>query len=754
MKNNMIGKIAVAEAGHPRSRFNLAHDVNTTAGFGDLQPLMCQFMVPNSKGTLDVESLVRAAPMVRPTFGRIDAKMWSMFVPLDEVFPNYDAMMSRSAVGRSGSNGPVEFVPTQLPVTTPKKLAASLILMGAECSIWISESSSTFEPHSLADIQSWLMYTDVHSSTLADNVDAFAKTLWKQQPLPNFDYSGNTLNIGALFAPDFGGSTPFECWIPAGDAPNIGFPNISLDLADFVLIRNMVPAGELDTHPRSLALAFRLSSYGVRMYKLLTGLGYPISLEDDTTQVSLLPLLSWYRGYFELFGLSLYENFEESACSKLIQFITNNNFPFLDAVGNLWPDTNSVLWQFLRELGNCYVTEDVDYVSQHISEAGTSSNGTGNQLLSQMASFANGGKFIDTSSVPDLFTAVPSATDVSSGLRYNSVEHGALDEQILKIFFRWTNRQTIAGQDIEKNLRMLGLGHYVDEVKVDFIGYWSRPLNISDITATADTSQVVNGMQKGSPLGDFAGKSVTYDKSSNVVWETKKAGYWITYGALVPNSGYCQAYDSTVTAVKPFDIYTPELDSRGYEATTKRELFGYGQVSSRFDDIGNYDSVFGFRPRYMNFKVSRNISNGDFSLHSRREQYLPFILDKVLPFNERVGREIIDSETYRRRMAWIRQLDFNNCPIAGNIWRYVYRYGFMGMLNRIFVNSDDSPELTFDAGVSLLNNSRWVYTHLFTDNFIWHNIFNFQYYAPMLPTGASYQTSDDEAKANSSVDKA
>lgn len=751
MKNNEIGKIAVAQAGHPRSRFNLAHDVNTTAGFGDLQPLMCQFMVPNSKGTLDVESLVRAAPMVRPTFGRLDAKMWSMFVPLDEVFPNYDAMMARTRIGRSGSNGPVEFTPQQLPVTTPKKLAA-LILMGAECSCWISQSRTGMEPQTLEAVNEWIMYTEEHSSTLAGNVRDYVNTLWTEETLPNFDYSGVCLNFGSLFGTDFGGTGAFECKIPAGTGPN-SYPNISLDLADFVLIRNMAPAGEFDTHPRALAFAFRLSSYGCRMYKLLTGLGLPVSLEDDTTQVSLLPLLAWYRGYFELFGLSLFENFEESACSKLIQYITNNNAPHYELPSSGWTDTNSVLWQFLRELGSCYVTEDVDYVSQHIATAGTGSFGTGSQLLQQMTAFANGGRFIDTSLNPNLFSWATGTEQTSAGLHYNGVDHGALDEQILKIFFRWTNRQTIDGQDIEKNLRSLGLGHYVDEIKVDFIGYWSRPLNISDITATADTSQVVDGKQNGAPLGDFAGKSVTYDKSDNVVWETRKAGYWITYGAIVPRSGYCQAYDSTTTAVKPFDIYTPELDSRGYEATTKKELFGYGQIASRSSDVGNYDAVFGFRPRYMNFKITRNIANGDFSLHSRREQYLPFMLDKILPLNERIGVEVSD-ETYRRHMVWLRQLDFANTPIAGNIWRYAYRYGFMGMLNRIFVNSDDAPEFTWNAGVSLLNNSHWVYANLFADNFIWHNIFNFQYYAPMLPTGASYQTSDDEAAANAAVDKA
>lgn len=773
MKNNQIGSIAVAQAGHPRSRFNLSHDVNSTASLGDLQPLQCQFMVPNSKASLDVESLVRAAPMPAPTFGRIEYKMWSMFVPLDEVFPNYDAMMSRQKIGRSGASGPVEFMPLQVPTITPKKLCAALLLAGAQWSGWVSDA--IWVPHengvtppkawptNLSDINQWLQYTRSHESTLANNLrQHFRLYSITNVSLNNFDYTGPAFNLGRLWSSDFlpaDEAIDIDLYIPASCTfenyfESVGKPSvIDLDTADFVLIENMRDG--LDAHSRAPALACRLSAFGCRMYKLLQGLGYPISFEDDTTEVSLLPLLAWYRGYFELFGLSLFENFEQSACSKLIQFITNNNVVGFAGNGSTNPywDTSSLLWDFFRELGNCFVTEDVDYVSQHIAYAGTNYDGqSGVGLSEDITNFVNGGKFIDTSLSPDLFKMALGTQVTSAGLAYNGVEHGALDEQIMKIFFRWTNRQTIDGADLEKNLRSLGLGQYVDEIKVDFIGYYSKMLNISDISATSDTYQDVNGQESGRYLGEYAGKSVTYDKSKNITWETKKAGYWITYGAVVPHSGYCQGYDSTIKAVKPFDFYTPELDSRGYEATTKDELFGNGHIASRNEDIGLPQTMFGVRPRYLNFKVARNIANGDFSLHSRRSSYLPFMLDKLLPLNERKFG-ISEVDDYSRHAYWLRYLSFLNTPIAGNIWRYAFRYGFLGNLNRIFVNKGAEMPNGWLIEPNL-DNTIWVYNDDTRDNFILHNIFNFQYYAPMLPRGASYATSDDEAAANAAVNKA
>lgn len=768
MKNNSIGKIAVAQAGHPRSRFNLAHDVNTTASLGDLQPLQCQFMIPDSKATLDVESLVRAAPMPAPTFGRIDYKIWSMFVPMDEVWPNYDAMMARQKVGRSGVSTNTEFMPLQVPTISVKKLCCALLLNGASWSGWVSDflyvphAAGQGYPHvwpaSLGEINQWMQYTTLHESTLANNLKDFYSIFTNTTAyLPHFDFTGKTFDIGKLWSTDYLGDDGFETnhvYIPASNAmQDFSSEPIDLDTADFVFIANMRDG--LDAHRRAPAFACRLSAYGARMYKLLTGLGYPINFDDDETEVSLLPLLAWYRGYFELFGLSLFENFEQSACSKVIQYLTNNNVAGFSGNGasNPYWDTGSLLWDFFRELGNCFVTEDVDYVSQHIAYAGTNADGqSGVGLSDNITKFVNGGKFIDTSLSPDLFKMAVGSVVTSAGLVYNGVEHGALDEQMMKIFYRWTNRQTIDGADLAKNLRSLGLGQYVDEIKVDFIGYYSKSLNISDISAVSDTYQNVDGKESGRFLGEYAGRSVTYDKSQNISWETKKAGYWISYGAIVPHSGYCQGYDSTIKAIKPFDFYTPELDSRGYEATNKSELFGYGHINSRAEDIGHPHSMFGVRPRYLNFKVARNVANGDFSLHSRRSTYLPFMLDKLLPINERKFF-VDDVDDYSRRAPWLRYLDFNNTPIAGNIWRYAFRYGFMGNLNRIFVNRGGDNPIGILSSPDV-DNTMWIYCDDTRDNFILHNIFNFQYYAPMLPRGASYATADDEAVANASVSKA
>ena len=54
-----------------RQQFDLSHDVNTTSNFGFCQPLLCKEMMPNSKISTRLNTMVRLAPMPVPTYGRL-----------------------------------------------------------------------------------------------------------------------------------------------------------------------------------------------------------------------------------------------------------------------------------------------------------------------------------------------------------------------------------------------------------------------------------------------------------------------------------------------------------------------------------------------------------------------------------------------------------------------------------------------------------------------------------------------------------
>lgn len=765
MENNIVKSVAIANAGKKSERFNFSHDLATTASFGELQPAFCQFMLPDSKGTFDIESLTRFSPLVAPAFTRMKQKIWSMFVPLDEIYPNYDFMMSQKAVSREGGR----FVPQNLPKISVKQLS-SLCLLGASATVYRGAAQTGENQNK------WEATKDINAANtyLSDGRLSFMFSSDRER-LSNFDFTGPSLDLSLLWSARWSEDTvssnvsvkvPFGRVALQAFSSSLGIVDgelvydiIPMDKADAVLVSSVYEGAVGAINGHRWAVAFRFSAFGQRMAKLLTGLGYPISL-SDTTEVSLLPLLAWYRGYFELFGITRFKNFEQSACFRLIQVITQlnkTNFTDHGQPASLFDDTSSVLWDFFREVSDCYVTDAPNYVSIHQSSVVNGPEALSTPLeAGSLSSFGLG--FIDVNST------VPSDTfgvgDVSEArhVRLQTLQHGALDENFLKICYRWVNRQSVLGQNIAEALRANGYGKYIDEVKVDFIGYDETRLDISDVTSTSDTFNADAGT--GASLGDYAGKSVNYDKSKGHTFDTQKAGYWITYLAIVPESGFCQSYDHTVKALTRFDIYTPDFDALGYEATQMGEIVGSGNVFGVRSYLGSYDHTrtYGFVPRYTGWKVKPNKINGGFALPSQQANFLPYTLDKILPINRLSNMKSTESSSaYVQYVKPI--MTYSDTPTAGDIWRYNFKYGWMGNLNRIFVQDADlqriyKSEYSYGVDYGLDGNTLYEYAHYDVDNMLIHGIINFQYDAPMKPIGHSFETYDETASPNASVQKA
>ena len=49
MKTNVQNDIKIPISGFKRSKFNWSHDINTTFGWGEIQPTECKLLVPGSK---------------------------------------------------------------------------------------------------------------------------------------------------------------------------------------------------------------------------------------------------------------------------------------------------------------------------------------------------------------------------------------------------------------------------------------------------------------------------------------------------------------------------------------------------------------------------------------------------------------------------------------------------------------------------------------------------------------------------------
>ena len=328
MKTNKQSKIKIKNSGFKRSRFNWSHDVNTTHTWGEIQPTQCKLLIPGSKTTMSTQDLIRLAPMVAPTFGRVKYKTFNQFVACAEVFPNWDAFMAQEPVTKVGGTK----VPTEIPFITLGELSA-YCLFGAKASIyWTPDPNDTGKTQ--ADLGIYRKEYKQANGTLTATQTAKRALLLQSgklifsaisEPLNNVAPDAGSIGTRVVMYPSlmdghmsstFGGEPAGKrTRIPLGFKsindlfdydPSLGeewinenVPDVAQEVtmssADYVIEFTVTDASNNINY---FALAVELSDYGKRIRKIIQGCGYQIDFSSGQN-VSILPLLAQYKAYFD-----------------------------------------------------------------------------------------------------------------------------------------------------------------------------------------------------------------------------------------------------------------------------------------------------------------------------------------------------------------------------------------------------------------------------------------------------------------------
>jgi len=134
----------------PKKSYNskLSFDSNTTFGFGNVQPLFCKFVVPHSKLNINFGQLTRLAPLVVPSFARLKQLNDFVFVPMNKVFPAFDAFLSRNVI--KGTS--LVYIPDSVPSITNHRLFNLLIASYSYTIIRTSATGSWFKASNTNDL--------------------------------------------------------------------------------------------------------------------------------------------------------------------------------------------------------------------------------------------------------------------------------------------------------------------------------------------------------------------------------------------------------------------------------------------------------------------------------------------------------------------------------------------------------------------------------------------------------------------------
>lgn len=140
-----------------------------------------------------------------------------------------------------------------------------------------------------------------------------------------------------------------------------------------------------------------------------------------------------------------------------------------------------------------------------------------------------------------------------------------------------------------------------------YLGVKSTPLQFASVESTSSTDSAF--------LGDYAGKGQSFIQDSFTCNPQNEYGMFLIINTFVPQVGYVQGIDRHNLHLSNYDFYTPEFDSLGNQAISKLELYNnVARYISNSDDVVN--QVFGFTPRYSEYKIPRDFLTGDFRVKS------------------------------------------------------------------------------------------------------------------------------------------
>lgn len=134
----------------------------------------------------------------------------------------------------------------------------------------------------------------------------------------------------------------------------------------------------------------------------------------------------------------------------------------------------------------------------------------------------------------------------------------------------------------------------------EYLGGGRQHVQISEVLATADSATV--------PVGDLAGHGISVGKSNRFTYPCQEHGWVIGILSVMPKPAYSQGIERMWSRRSKYDYGWPELANLGEQEILSKEIFydfaGSGSTAN--------NSVFGYTPRYAEYKFRNDRIAGDF----------------------------------------------------------------------------------------------------------------------------------------------
>ena len=336
----------------------------------------------------------------------------------------------------------------------------------------------------------------------------------------------------------------------------------------------------------------KMKEDGRRYIKILQSLGYVIPTEklEEDVYFSALPLLAVGKVYYDWYYPSAYTDSVEAVnLSAMFNEDTTTDL-------TLGPMAISNILTVIKTV--CY---DSDYFVSAWQNPTAPNDGS-------YSGFSIPDITLGTTNNNAVLNNNPEGTpNIRTGVTGNISQYMLQGLRSLTDYMK--RHQLVGARALDRYMTRFGIQLSAEKLKRSiYIGTTSDDIQFGDVTSTSDTT--------GAALGDYAGKGLGYGKS-NFDFETDEYGIMIIVSSILPKAGYFQGLDRNVMHTTKLDYWTPEFDNLGTQAISKAELFvptRTGILNGTMKDLT--DGVFGWTPRYAEYKVGRDRVTGDFRMNS------------------------------------------------------------------------------------------------------------------------------------------
>ena len=265
---------------NPRKSYTnkFSFDNNTTFGIGNVQPLFFKQLCSGSKISVNFNQLTRLSPLVVPTFARLKQRNDFAFVPMSMVMPSFDAFLSSSLIKGTKKS----YMPNSLPCTTNADLFISLCSKVAFATLAFYKGGKYQDGEVVPFLSTYGDYVNINNMIT--------------KPLPTTD-------------------------------------ELHPSYFDFILDNTSSVSPNWSDGAR---VCIKLSLLGRFWYSVLRGLGYTLD-PNDTTPVSILPLWSFVKAYYDIYYPKRDNSWHASNYYSAINSFYNGNF-VTRQVGSLYYD--------------------------------------------------------------------------------------------------------------------------------------------------------------------------------------------------------------------------------------------------------------------------------------------------------------------------------------------------------------------------------------------------------------------------------